>query len=54
MRYAIVQEGRVINVIEADPDHLPELPGVELAFLKRVSLICRTCARSTWQQGEAS
>ena len=24
MRYAIVQEGRVINVTEADPDHLPE------------------------------
>ena len=30
MRYAIVQEGCVINVIEADTDHLPELPGVEL------------------------
>ena len=30
MRYAIVQEGCVINVLEADPDHLPELPGVEL------------------------
>lgn len=30
MRYALIQNGVVTNVIEADPDHLPELPGVEL------------------------
>lgn len=26
MRYALIQNGVVTNVIEADPDHLPELP----------------------------
>ncbi len=38
MRYAIVQEGRVINVTEADPDHLPELPGVELVPSKTAGI----------------
>ena len=38
MRYAIVQEGCVINVIEADPDHLPELPGVELVPSKTAGI----------------
>ena len=30
MRYAIIQSGIVINVIEADPEHLPSLPGMQL------------------------
>ena len=38
MRYAIVQEGCVINVIEADTDHLQELPGVELVPSKTAGI----------------
>ena len=30
MRYALIQNGVVTNVIEADPDHLPELPDTTL------------------------
>ena len=30
MRYAIIESGIVINVIEADPEHLPSLPGQQL------------------------
>lgn len=30
MRYALIQNGVVTNVIEADPDHLPEIPDTTL------------------------
>ena len=38
MRYALIQNGVVTNVIEADPDHLPELPGVELVPSKTAGI----------------
>ena len=38
MRYAVIQDSIVVNVLEADPDHLPELPGVELVPSKTAGI----------------